>query len=156
MLSLQEYWLSDSQLAELGHINSCYLFHGTCGFYNSDVLSGRPYGGCAILWRSDIAAVVETVNTGSRRVCCVRLRSDTWCLLIVNVYMPYEDDDAGSDDFMAQLSDIEYLLTQHADSHVIIGGDFNVDFSRRRLHTYLLTNFCERLILTPLCPTCKL
>lgn len=149
MLLLQEHWLSESQLVELGHINPRYFYHGICGFDNSDILLGRPYGGCAIFWRSDIVAVVETVNTGSRRLCCIRMSSDTWRLLIVNVYLPYEDDDNSSDEFMVQLSNIEYLINQHADCHVIIGGDFNVDFYRHRSHTDLLTNFCERMTMTP-------
>jgi len=63
--------------------------------------------------------------------------------------MPYEDNDASSDKFLAQLFNIEYLINKHADCHVIISGDLNVDFSRRCLITYLLTNFCKRLILTP-------
>jgi len=96
-----------------------------------------------------MAAAVETVDTGSRRISCARMRSDTWCLLIVNVYMPYEDEAASSDEFMAQLSNIEYLINKHINCDVITGGDLNVDISRRCLYTYLLTNFCERLILNP-------
>jgi hypothetical protein len=32
---------------------------------------------------------------------------------------------------------------------VIVGGDFNVDFARNRLHTAMLNSFCEDVDLTP-------
>ena len=49
VLFLQEHWLSERQLCKLGDIDSNYLFNAVSGFDSSDVLSGRPYGGCAIL-----------------------------------------------------------------------------------------------------------
>ena len=60
-LFLQEHWLSDSQLYSLNDIDNNYLSTGVSGFSNTEVLSGRPYGGCAILWRSDINAAVEVI-----------------------------------------------------------------------------------------------
>jgi len=59
--------------------------------------------------------------------------------------MPYEDDDAKLDDFVSELSVIEDLVNVHTDCHVMIGGDFSVDFSRTRLHTALFKSFCENL-----------
>ena len=44
--------------------------------------------------------------------------------------MPYEDDDIKSDEFVHNLALIEDIIGQHSDCHVIIGGDFNVDFNR--------------------------
>jgi len=61
------------------------------GFDNSKILSGRPFGGCAILWRSDIRARTKPVNTNSRRICAICMRTDSWSVLFINVYMPYED-----------------------------------------------------------------
>ena len=55
---------------------------------------------------------------------------------MINCYTPYEDDDAKLDDFVSELSVIEDLVNAHTDCHVLIGGDFNVDFSRTRLYTY--------------------
>jgi len=51
LLFLQEHWLADSQLALVGTLNSDFLFTGVSGFGDTDILSGRPYGGSAILWR---------------------------------------------------------------------------------------------------------
>ena len=62
-LFLQEHWLPDDQLVKLGQLNRHFLSHGVSGFGNNEVLSGRPYGGCAILWRSDMQIRVEPVAT---------------------------------------------------------------------------------------------
>ena len=51
VLFLQEIWLSESQMNELGSIDDNFLFAGCSGFDNSDVLTGRPYGGVAIAVR---------------------------------------------------------------------------------------------------------
>jgi hypothetical protein len=48
-----------------------------------------------------------------------------------------------------QLSHIEYLFEQNADCHCIIGGDYNVDFSRNWCHTALLNYFCDNNNLSP-------
>ena len=58
---LQENWLSDGQLSLLGqfHVNNKpVMYNGVSGFDNQSVLYVRPYGGCAILWRSDIICVL--------------------------------------------------------------------------------------------------
>ena len=92
-----------------------------------------------------MSAVAESFPTGSRRVCAVRLHFADLKLLLISVYMPYESDDESSDKFLAELSVIEYVINQKSDYHVILGGDFNVDFSRSWLHAELLVRFCEAL-----------
>jgi endonuclease/exonuclease/phosphatase (EEP) superfamily protein YafD len=54
--------------------------------------------------------------------------------------MPYEGDNDRTDDFADQLLTVEDLIIIN-DCHAIVGGDFNVDFSRDRLHTALLNSF---------------
>ena len=142
---LQEIWLSDDQLGLLGDIDSNYSYTGVSGFDCSEVLSGRPYGGCAILWRSDIMAKITTLTTNSRRVCAVRLYDDDVKLLFINAYMPFEGNDEMTDDFADQLFVVEDFINSNLDCHVIVGGDFNVDFSRNRLHTAMLDSFCDEL-----------
>jgi hypothetical protein len=71
------------------------------------------------------------------------LDSDSVKILIVNVYMPYEESDENIDDFMTVLVVIEELFNSCSDSHVVIGGDFNGDFSRDRTHTALLNSFIQ-------------
>ena len=135
IIMLQEHWLSDGQLYLLGDISDSFLYSGVSGFDNSEVLLGRPYGGCAILWRSDLAVTVKVVNTESKRVCAIRMVNEQVKLLLVSVYMPYESDLVSTEEYTDQLMFVENILFNNSDCHVIIAGDFNVDFSRSWPHS---------------------
>jgi len=97
-----------------------FLYHSTSGFGDEDVLTGRTFGGCAILWRSDLNFRVDVIATGSRRCFAVRICTDTCSMLVINVYMPYEDSSEWSDLFVETLSAIESVIAVHADCHVIL------------------------------------
>jgi hypothetical protein len=47
VMLLQEHWLSADQLQQLGNVDANYLYTGVSGFDNSEILTGRPFGGCA-------------------------------------------------------------------------------------------------------------
>jgi len=85
-LLLQEHWLSDSQLSVLGNIDNNILYYGVSGSGNDSVLSGRPFGGCAILWRSDLHVNIHPIDIDSKCICAVSVSSENWKLVIVNVY----------------------------------------------------------------------
>jgi len=123
-LFLQEHWLSVSQISSLNSISADHMAIGVCGFDNSDVLSGRPYGGCAIFWRKTVDAQITVVDTCSKRMCALRIRSNFANLLLISVYMPYEDSCKNSsriDEFVSMLSAIDYLNSQHQDCFIIVG-----------------------------------
>jgi len=44
------------------------MYTGVSGFDSSDILVGRPCGGCAILWRSDLYVEVRPIDTNSQYV----------------------------------------------------------------------------------------
>jgi len=98
VLFLQEVWLSDCQMEELANIDyrPNYVFTGRSGFDNSEVLTGRPYGGAATLWRSDLAVSITVIDTNSKRVCAVRVVSDAFKLLFI---ITYENDDCSTTEF---------------------------------------------------------
>jgi hypothetical protein len=55
--------------------------------------------------------------------------------------MHYEKGEAKADEVAQLLSLTEDLIDKYPDSHVVIGGDSNVDFNRVWLHTALLNSF---------------
>ena len=130
--------MTGEQLGELGLIKENVSYTGVSGFDNSVLLEGRPYGGCAILWKSTMLANVVPISVNSRRICAVRVCSSNWKLLLVNVYMPYENDSVSTVEFAQLLSVVDDLIFTYPDNNVVIGGDFNVDFSRDWVHTALL------------------
>jgi exonuclease III len=142
---LQEHWLSGAQLGTLSSISYGVSFHAISGFGYSDVIAGRPYGGCAILYQSALLGNVCPISVDSRRICAVLASFDSVKLLFINVYMPYEDDDDHMDEFVNVLALVEDIIHGNSDCHLVLGGDFNVDFS----HTALLNSFCEDVGLIP-------
>ena len=96
IMFLQEHWLSDHQLQLLSELDFHYLSIGVSDFANSDILTGRPYGGCAMLWSS--------LRSNSNRICAARMENDMFRLLLINVYMPYEGSDESIEVFTDQLS----------------------------------------------------
>jgi hypothetical protein len=105
-LCLQELQLSDLLIAglssDLNNFNNVSCT-GVSRFDSSDSLAGRLYGSCAVLWRSDTYARVHILDTQNRRICAVNFTCTDWKLLIINVYLPYESNDAHADEFCAQL-----------------------------------------------------
>jgi len=71
ILFLQEHWMSDDQLVMLDSISPSHHSVGACGFDCDSVLRGRPYGGCAILWRQGLFRDVIFVDCSSRRMCAI-------------------------------------------------------------------------------------
>ncbi len=53
----------------------------------NEILGGRPYGGCAIIWRSNLSHKVTKLHTNNNRLCTIRLHGDHY-MIIVCVYFP--------------------------------------------------------------------
>ena len=142
---LQEHWMSHGQLSHLSGINSDFLCSSVSGFNSDKVLCGRPYGGCAILWRKSINAIFKCVPCESNRFVAVSMLIDDMRLLLINVYLPCEssNDDNTLDEFISELSKFACILDNNQDAFIVIGGDFNVDFCRSTIHTQLLSDFLD-------------
>ena len=70
-------------------------------------------------------------------------------LLFINVYLPHEDSEVTLDEFSFQLSIVNNVIEMHQECEIILGVDFNVDFSRNSSHTDLVNDFCNRTNLYP-------
>jgi len=57
--------------------------------------------------------------------------------------MPYECDNAAADEFCSVLADLIAIIDQFSDHCFIIGGDFNVDFNKHKVHSKLLLDICD-------------
>ena len=47
------------------------------------------------------------------------------------------------------MSAIDTIISQHQDAHIILGGDFNVDFTRNWTNTKILDEYCKQAALYP-------
>ena len=108
----QYYAISDMDEAELSRV-------------------GRPKGGVAILWQKDLKLTFIPILTNSKRLCALNIKSDTCNIIMINVYMPNDNDTEDSYNMYGDiLSEISSILNSHDNCNFIIGGDFNVDYGR--------------------------
>ena len=56
---------------KINEVSSDYLSVGVSGMDDSVLLSGRPYGGCSILYRKSLSSSVAPLYTHSNRFCAV-------------------------------------------------------------------------------------
>ena len=128
---IQKHWLLDNQLSKLS-VDSDFTYCGISGMDSSTMLSGRPFGGCAILYRKSLLGCVSTLNCPSSRFCAVSI-TDTKnrVSLLICVYLPtLSSSPSCNEDFIFALSELEGFINAHNFDQLIIGGDLNVDFSR--------------------------
>ena len=108
------------------------------------LLSGRPDGGCCILWRSSLACKITPVDCNIKRICAITVDLPHVKLLLINVYMPTDAryDRQNLSEFNDSLSEMCTLGERLGVDHIIIGGDLNTDFSRTQSpHTVHLLRF---------------
>ena len=55
---VQEHWLISNRLHKIHEISSDFLSVGVSGMDDSVLLSGRPYGGCSILYRKSLSSSI--------------------------------------------------------------------------------------------------
>lgn len=110
----------------------------------SDIIRGRPYGGCAILWKDSANIQFNTVAINNTRVCAViaKLASNI-DILLVNAYLPCDEGYRGPNHaaLVETLEDIHTLIMDSRVTSVILGGDLNCDFTRSTPHVKTVSDF---------------
>lgn len=142
------YWLFNEQInSTFGkQLNSVFV-HGVSGMDSSELIGGRPYGGCAILWKKGFACSVQPVKLISNRACAISVTVDNVNLILCNTYMPCDTnyDQTNSEEFESTLEAISQMLQAENADYLVLGGDFNTDFGRAAsLHTAFLNNFIQQ------------
>ena len=114
---------------------------------SSRLLPGRPFGGCAILFRKSLLPCVTTLQSNSNHFCAILVKdSNNASFLLLNVYSPTDYGTSLSDlEFVSTLSELEAFADTHPHDFVIIGRDFNVDFRCTCKNTATLSNFMSQL-----------
>ena len=157
ILLIQETWMYNFQHEEIGKVLDDSEQHAVSAMDDWDVSRvGRPHGGCAIVWRRGLALDFQPLTTTSKRLCAVVAQSQCAKLLLVSVYMPNDDNcDRSFEIFGDVLNELSAMINLYEGYDIIIGGDFNVDFSRQSRNADLLKLFLneEKLLCPPLSST---
>ena len=130
---LQETWLSTFDLPFLTTLDDDFYCKGissmTC---DERVLTGRPFGGLAILWRKSIGQSCSIVEYDDARLLGIELKYEGNSALIVNVYMPYDCHD-NVDEFHYYLNKVNDIIEEYDNPHVFVMGDFNANVSQNNV-----------------------
>ncbi len=127
-LLIQEHWLHAQQIQSLTSKVSNVSVHGVSGMDSSTLLTGRPYGGTAILWNCSMNCTVTPLAIDSNRACGVKVELGNSSFLLYNVYMP--TDSTSPIEYTDVLNQISASVDKCNVNQVVIGGDFNTDFVR--------------------------
>ena len=90
---IQEHWLLPEHIGAL-NISQDFLSAGVSGMDNTELIFGRPYGGCGFLYRKSLAPFVTRIQCNSKRFCALSLALCGPCgncilnTLLINVYLP--------------------------------------------------------------------
>ena len=88
---IQEHCLYVEQLPMLHKLGNI-LYHGSSPMDISVPLLGRPYGGCAIIWRDNLHAKFSPLPVTSTRICGgIMTLHDKISVLLINIYLPCDN-----------------------------------------------------------------
>ena len=147
-LCIQEHWLLDTQFHLFDNIlcDVPIRYEAKSPMELETQSRGRPYGGVAIIWRSNLKYRTVPIKTISDRLCCIQIwLNDVHSILLFCVYMPCDDGRIGNNLNVYQdiLSEISTLCSNINATYILLAGDLNTDLSRSNsLHTKELLNFC--------------
>ena len=141
---IQEHWLNNTQSHIIGDNLKDINFACVSGMDDAAFVRGRPYGGCAIIWKNSLTCKIEPISCRNNRLCIVKVTIDDMCILICSLYMPcdteYDQDNISI--FNDVLIDLNTVAVSNDIDYIICGGDFNTDLSRiNSLHTKSLLSF---------------
>ena len=92
------------------NINPDFLCVSVSAMDNSVLLSGRPYGGCSIIYRKSLGMCITPLISCSDRFCGVKLCDSL-------VYMPAQCSSTSTDEYLNTLGELEgFISTQQCDS----------------------------------------
>ena len=145
VLLLQEHCLFQSKLYKLKTLGENTEVIGKSSMDENTPLEGRPYGGCAIVYKTDMKCDISEVKCDHVRLCGVLIKMNGCTILILNSYMPCDSNrqDQNFIHYMEVLSEVEQLIQKLDPTHVIFGGDLNTDFSRTSPHAVALKHFVD-------------
>ena len=91
---------------------------------SNGIMSGRPYGGVAVLVRKSIRKECQVHMFDDSRLLGITVNTSDMPCYFLNVYMPYQCD-SNYDLFVEYIGKISSIIEESVTSNVIILGDFN-------------------------------
>ena len=122
---LQETWLFTHELSILSTIHPEFEGMGVSAIDSSSgIISGRPFGGVAILTRKKMRQYCNFVFYDDPRITGLEINCLSDSLHLLNVYLPYQCHD-NYDDYVEYMGKLSAIAEGCTSSKLAIIGDFN-------------------------------
>ena len=148
IMLLQETWLSDCNAVKLDYFSDTYTVYYSSAMQDkikSGVMSGRPFGGTAILVHKKLSGCCYRVITDNPRVTCVCIkRKGSPDLVLCSVYMPWNDKTLEQAiNYEATIGCLQSIVDRHIGCVFLFGGDFNVSKPSKTVCSKLVDHFTQ-------------
>jgi len=148
IMLLQETWLSDCNAVKLDYFSDTYTVYHSSAMQDkikSGVMSGRPFGGTAILVHNKLSGCCYRVITDNPRVTCVCIkRKGSPDLVLCSVYMPWNDKTLEQAiNYEATIGCLQSIVDRHIGCVFLFGGDFNVSKPSETVCSKLVDHFTQ-------------
>ena len=92
ILFLQETWLYEFEHKQYCKVLPQCQYYAVSAMDDSEIIrAGRPFGGCSIIWHKNLQLSFIPIQTISKRLCALNIKSHSVNILIINAYMPFDD-----------------------------------------------------------------
>jgi hypothetical protein len=136
IILLQEHWLYQCQLYQLGEIHNdlCHVGKGVDKYEEIDQRKlPRGYGVVGFFWHKDLDQIVGMVEGGNERIQCIEVNQiSNKPILIICVYMPTSGGSVKTIEYHKTVDLLNELLQRYPNTHyIVIGGNINEDLSSK-------------------------
>lgn len=144
---LQETWLSDATSSRLGDIFNNFIYLHSSAMedkLSNNILTGRPFGGTAILVNKRIAHCISPIVTDTARITALCYKnSSAQDLLICSVYMPWNNNSFDQRiEYDLTIGVLQSVIDRHVGCSIVAGGDFNVGLTDNNSFHNSTRQFC--------------
>ena len=127
---LQETWLTKADIPILNQLDPAFNSKGISAMNSEDgLMTGRPFGGLAILWRKSLTQSYKIIDYSDERLLGIELQFGDKKLLILNIYLPYCSA-ANHDEFIHYMAKIDAIISSADTPFTYIMGDWNADLTK--------------------------
>ena len=88
------------------------------------VMTGRPHGGTAVLWRKSLTAY--PVSNVDKSIVGINIKCQNNSIVIINVYLPFNSP-SNVEAYLKYLGALQILCEAQQSSNLCIVGDFNAN-----------------------------
>ena len=145
----QELWLSEKRLSDISQLGVQFVARsGMEEAISGGIYNGRPHGGVSVAWSPDMDHLIKPlVNYRHKRIVCAEMMADPSPLLFASIYMPFYDSSKRQEclaESIETIAMLEEIISDHPTHNLILGGDFNTEFSGQSPFDILWQDFNGR------------